>query len=182
MEPPRWLAPLTGAIAFGSSAAMVGVYAYGLSLPEEHAATVRAEIPVPAEQVWALLTDLKKRATWRPHVAKVGRIEDVSGHEVWRELDAREARFDFIVLENAFPRLTYATARPEDIGMSAEWTWTVTPQGDHAVVEVHETGRIENQLVRAWWGIEAGPYQGIEPDLRGFATALGSPDVPIERR
>jgi hypothetical protein len=174
MQPPQWLAPLTGIFAFGSCLALVGVHVYGRSLPEQHVASARAELSVSADQAWDLLIDHQRRTEWRRNVVRVGRIEDVDGHQVWRELDRGEDRFDFIVLALERPKLVYATARPQDIGMSAEWTWTVEDRGGHAVVEVTEVGSIRNELVRGWWGLFAGPHSGIEPDLEAFARALGA--------
>jgi hypothetical protein len=180
MEAPAWLAPVTGALALGTAGAMVALHSYGASLPEEHRATATAEIPVSAERAWALLSDHRRRPEWRPNVARAGRLDDVSGLPLWRELDHGGDRFDFVVLEEQPPELRLAVARPEDIGMSAEWTWTVEPLGpERARVSVTEVGRIENLLVRGWWGLTVGPWGGIEPDLVGFARALGAEVVPV---
>ncbi|MEQ1565920.1 MAG: SRPBCC family protein [Myxococcota bacterium] len=190
MEPPAWMAPATGAVAFGTCCAMVGLYVYGGTLPETHEARVRAEVDVPVERAWALATDFGGRAAWRPNVARVERLGDVKrpdqgpdapDSQVWREHDQGDDRFDLIVLDATPPHLVLATARPEDVGMAAEWTWTVTGASGRSVIEVKETGKIRNQLVRGWWSLSAGPYAAIGPDLEAFVRALGEDRPRIER-
>jgi uncharacterized protein YndB with AHSA1/START domain len=180
MEAPGWLAPFTGIVALGTSLSLVAVYMFGLSRPEAHEATVRAALSVPADDVWALLTDMEQRPRWRPKVERIGKLDDEKGLPSWRELDPRGNRFDFLVVEQQRPRLVLAVARPEDLGMTATWQFTVEPAGTGSVVTVTENGALDNPFFRGWWWMTTGPYAGIEPDLRALGEVLGA-EVVLER-
>lgn len=180
MDAPGWLAPFTGLVALGTSLSLVGVYAYGERTPEAHDVRVRATYTVPADAVWALLVDMERRPTWRPNVDRIGRITDEQGRPTWRELDPGGDRFDFEVVEEARPRLVLAVARPEDLGMTASWEYTVAPAGSGSTLDVREQGSLENPFFRGWWWLTTGPYAGIEPDLEAIGRVLGSETV-IER-
>lgn len=171
-ELPTLLAPATGVIAFGTCLAMVGLHLYGASLPRQHVAQVEVEVPASPDEVWALLSDPSRRPEWRPRVVAATEV-DAAAH-VWTEIDTSEDRFDFVVV-SAEPRtFVMATARPEDIGMYAEWRWTVTPGPDGGSrITAREEGAIKNDLVRGYWALWTGPYAGIEPDLKGLAERLG---------
>lgn len=180
MDVERWLAPLTGAIAVGTGLAVVAVYAYGRSLPVEHDVSVSALAPVPPEQAWALLSDPKRRVEWVPDVEKVGQIGEVAGRETWRELDPSEDRFDFSIVSATFPVWEVAIARPEDIGMTGGWTWSLSAEGPGTRVTVRERGEIANLLFRGVWALRTGPWDAIERDAAAFSRALGG-DGRVER-
>lgn len=181
MEAPGFIAPLTGVVALGSALSLFGVYAYGTSKPDEHHATVSATFSASADDVWALLADFEERPRWRPRVTRIARLPDEGGKEIWRELDAGDDRFDFVVVEDQRPRLVLAVARPEDLGMTATWEFTVEPNGQGSVVTVAERADIDNPFFRGWWWLTTGPWAGIEPDLRALGATLGS-EVALERR
>lgn len=180
MDAPAWLAPFTGIVALGTSLFLVSIYVYGETLPPEHHVTVRATMSAPADDVWALLTDMEQRPRWRPHVDRIVKLPDEQGVPSWRELDPGGDRFDFLVVEDQRPRLVLAVARPEDLGMTATWEFTVEPAGSGSVLTVTEHGGLDNPFFRGWWWFRTGPYAGIEPDLRSLGAVLGS-DVVIER-
>lgn len=181
MDHERWLAPLTGVITMGTGLAIVAVYAYGRSLPVEHEVTVVAWAPVPPEKAWELLSDQPRRPEWAPRVQRIGRVEDVQGRETWRELDASEDRFDFMVMEEAFPTLEVATAHPEDIGMMGSWRWTLAAERDGTSIALTERGSIDNLLFRGVWALRTGPWKAIEEDAAAFSQALGG-DGSVSRR
>ena len=177
MDHERWLAPLTGAIAMGTALGIVAVYVYGRELPVEHVATVSTRVPVAPARAWELLSDPGRRPDWTPHVARIGRVEDVAGRPTWRELDASQDRFDFTVVSDTFPTFEVAAAHPEDIGMIATWRWTLAADGDGTRVTLTERGSIDNLLFRGVWALRTGPWEGVEEDLSAFGRALGGDGV-----
>lgn len=182
-ELPTVLAPLTGALAFVTCGAMVGLHLYGSSLPDRHAAEVVASVPVPPDAAWTLLSDLRRRPEWRGHVVSIAQAPVDGPTQVWIEQDRAGDHFDFAVVRNEPRTLVIATARPEDIGMYAEWTWTITPSdGGGSVITAREEGAVRNVLVRGWWSLRVGPYAGVEPDLRAFVSALGADPALVHRR
>ncbi|MEQ1506191.1 MAG: SRPBCC family protein [Myxococcota bacterium] len=180
---PEWLAPATGVVALGSGVALVGLYAYGRSVPETHHTEVHATIPEAPDAAWALAVDWKQRPTWRPDVARIGEIDDIAGRPTWRELDPGGDRFDFSIETEVRPTLVLVAARPEDLGMEVRWTWTIEPApgatGEEGTrITIAEDASIDNELFRGWWALTVGPYAAIEPDLAAFTAALGHPAVP----
>jgi hypothetical protein len=167
LEAPRWLAPLSGVVAMAAGLALAG-------------GTVRARLPVDDDVVWALVSDPRRRPEWVEHVVKVveGQVDAV---HAWRQVDAKGDRFDFRVVEERRPVLVVATARTEDLGMAARWTWRVEDDGGGTLVTVTEEGTIPNPFYRASWQLRRGPYVIVESDLRGLAAALGAPDIAVER-
>ncbi len=181
MDAERWLPPLVGGIAISTALAVVGVYAYGHSLPARHEVTVRAVVPGDPAEVHALLADPSRRTAWMPRVVRVGRVEDDAlGRPVWRQLDPADDRFEFAVVSDAFPSVVLTAAKPEEIGMSVTWTWTVSPRGEGVEVALTEVGDIPNELFRGVWSLRSGPYAQVERDLGAFAAHLGS-DAPVSR-
>jgi Polyketide cyclase / dehydrase and lipid transport len=181
-ELPRFLAPITGAVAVATCAAMVGLHLYGDSLPARHVARVVAEVPVPPEQAWALLSDLSRRPEWRPHVLHAVNVQAEGPQQVWLEQDEDGDRFEFVVVSADPMTLSTATARPDDIGMYAEWTWSVAPgPAGTSIVTAVEDGAIRNVLVRGWWSLRVGPYAGVEADLRALVRHLGGDEAAVRR-
>jgi hypothetical protein len=179
-EAPRWLAPASGTVALGFGVGLVAFYTWGRAIPAHHVATVVAEVPVDPNTVGALLSDIERRPSWRPGVTRIGRVEDTSdGRAVWRELGPGGDRFDFVVLEAQPERLVIETARPEDIGMRAMWTWTVEAHGAGSRIALTEDGSVDNELFRGVWTVTDGPWEAIERDLDAFVRALGvdAPEV-----
>jgi uncharacterized protein YndB with AHSA1/START domain len=180
VEVPSWLAPLSGVLAIGAGFGLVGLWLWGESLPEEHTATIRARIPADSDRVWALVSDPTRRPEWVEHVVKVVEGE-VDGVHAWRQVDPGGDRFDFRVVEADRPVLVIATARTEDLGMEARWTWTVEPADGATDVTLTEVGAVTNPLFRAMWRLRRGPYVVIESDLRSLSAALGAPGIVPER-
>jgi hypothetical protein len=182
LQVPEVLAPISGVLAIGSGLAIVGVYLHGHNLPVEHVVAVEAVVPVSADEAGALLTDLPRRPTWRPHVARIGRVGDAAdGRAVWRELDGGDDRLDLVIDEVGADRLVLRIARPEDIGFRATWTWTIARTEGGVRIRVDEVGGVDNTLFRGWWSLRFGPYAAVESDLAAFAGALGAPDAEIVR-
>lgn len=181
MDAERWLPPVVGGIALSTALAVVGVYAYGRWLPEHHEVTVRTVVPGEPAAVHALLADPSRRTEWAPRVVRVGRVDDDPlGRPVWRELDPADDRFEFAVVTDAFPTMVTTVAKPEEIGMTATWTWTVAPAPGGVEVALTEAADIPNELFRGVWGLRYGPYAQVERDLGALAAHLGG-TAPLTR-
>jgi hypothetical protein len=174
VDTERWLAPLVGAIAISTALVVVGVYAWGLSVPERHLVTVSAVVPRDAEAAFAVVADPAERPRWAPQVARIGRVDDdPGGRRVWRELDETGDRFEFSIVSDAFPTVVLTATRPEEIGMTATWTWTVSPADGGARVTLTEDATIRNPLFRGVWALRTGPWAQVEGDLSALARHLG---------
>jgi uncharacterized protein YndB with AHSA1/START domain len=178
----RWLAPLTGGIAVTVSVVLVAIYAYGESLPIGHEASVVREVRAPPEVVWALLSAPERRPEWAPGVDRIGRVDDLGGEPVWRELDASNDRFEFVVEEARYPTFRYRTAKPEDVGIDATWTWTLEPRPTGTRLTLRVEGEVENTLYRGIWALRDGPEAAIRQDLDAFAARVDGRGPPEAER
>lgn len=185
MDAPGWLAPVTGTLAMATGLGLVGVYAFGLSVPAEHHVAVRTHVDVPPNEVQSLLVDFPRRPEWRPYVTRIGRVDDTpQGQPVWRELDRGGDRFDFTVVAVGPGEVVLATARPDDIGIRATWTWTIAPENGGTAITLTEDGAVDNPFFRGYWALADGPWEAIEEDLGAFAAMLGgaAPIVHLQNR
>ncbi len=174
MNVERWLPPIVGGIAVSTALSVVGVYAFGRSLPAHHEVTVRAVVPADPAVVHALVSDPARRTKWMPRVARIGQVaDDALGRPVWRQLDPADDRFEFAVVSAAYPSFVVSAARPEEIGMSVTWSWTVSPAPGGSEIALTESAEIPNELFRGVWGLRYGPYAQVERDLAALAAHLG---------
>jgi hypothetical protein len=172
-ELPAWLGPVVGAISTGTAALLVGIYAYGMSVPAEHEVSRRIEVDNPPEHVRELLFTFERRAEWRPHVVRVVKVDDVGGMPSWREFAEDGDRFQFVVREVGQDRLVLGMAKPEDHGFDAVWTWQLEPLPDGGTaVTLTERGRVDNPMFRGLWALREGPYAAVDLDLQGLGEAL----------
>ncbi len=179
----RWLATALGAVAIGLAVAIVGVYAWGRSLPEAERVTSVGVLETPPDEIWAVLGDPRRRAEWRPGVDRVGRIDDdAQGRPVWRELDLDEDRFDFRfdVLEPG-RRVAVAIAAPDQIGLEGGWDYRIERVDRGSRVVVTESRRIENPLWRGVFHLTRGSHDTVDRELDMLATFLDT-DLRIEHR
>lgn len=171
------LAKAIGAVTALVVLSVVGVYGYGVSRPVTHTLEGQLDLAAPPAEVYGLLSDFERRPTWRPQVERIGRIQDDDeGHPVWRELDASDDRFDFVVLDVVEgERVVLGTASPEQIGYDARWTFQVAPGPSGSRLVVEEVGTIANPLWRGLHYLQGGPWGGLERELHLVAAGLGEP-------
>lgn len=115
----------------------------GFFLPRRHTVSRRVVIQQPREVIWARVTDFAGQAEWRSDVKRPVRLDEVDGHEVWR--DAGDLALETI---EAVPpeRLVRRVVTNRMFG----GTWTVTLQqapGGTAVA-VTEAGEVYHPLFR----------------------------------
>ncbi|MEZ4240789.1 MAG: SRPBCC family protein [Myxococcota bacterium] len=163
-------------MALAAGVGIVGVYLHGLNQPPDHVATVEAVVPVSPEAAAALLVDLKRRPTWRPHVTRIGRGSPTPRRP--RGLArARPARRSLRVRRRRVTpqRLVIEAAHPEQLGLAARWIWTLDPVEGGTRVRVTEEGTVDNDMFRGWWSLRFGPKAAIASDLAAFTAALTAP-------
>jgi len=168
-----WIAPLSGAVTVAVAVAWVGLYAYGASLPADRVTERSVVTPAPIEAVWAWVGDLSRRPAWHPDVRAIAHVEDRDGHAVWREVDRRGDRFDWLVVQSDPPRrLVLEAADPEQLGMNARWTWDLAEQGAGTRVTLHEQSRIDNPVWRATAVLRYGADEMVNEELDALSVAV----------
>ena len=71
----RWMIWIAAGIAIVGALVVI----IGYSLPTRHSATVTAQVALPPEAVYALLTNVDKYPAWRPGVKALTRQPDRDG-------------------------------------------------------------------------------------------------------
>ena len=166
-----WIAPVSGAVAV--AVGWVALYAFGTSQPADRTVVRSVIVPAPLDEVWSLVGDLGRRPSWHPGVRAIARVEERDGHAVWREVDPRGDRFDWLVVESDPPRrLVLEAADPEQIGMVGRWTWELAEDPAGTRVTLREQSRIDNPVWRGTYVLRYGPDATVEGELKALSDAV----------
>jgi uncharacterized protein YndB with AHSA1/START domain len=169
-----WIAPASGVVALLLACTWVGIYAYGANQPASWVAEESVLVPGPIDEVWGLVGDPARRAEWHPNVRSIERVDDEDGRVLWRELDPRGDRFDWVVLEQEPPhRLVIASGDPEQTGLVSGWTWLLAAEGDKTRVTLTEQSRIDNPVWRGVYVLRYGPDATVRRELEALEAAFG---------
>ncbi|MFN8721371.1 MAG: SRPBCC family protein [Rhodospirillales bacterium] len=125
---------------------IVGVLAWGWTLPATVTAGREARLPAPPSRVFALVTDVEGQARWRRDVADVRPTADGTG---WIDRTRRGAEIVFRTVTKEPDRL-FEIAYTASLGFSGRWTGTFAPDGDGtrlAIVETVTTPGIVGRLL-----------------------------------
>ena len=157
-------------------AVVLGIYLYGRSEPETQSVRVQAELHVPLERVWSVLSAMEQRPAWREPVERVGRIaDDAEGREVWRELDASGDRLDLAIVERRPHYLALEIASPEQVGTTATWTYDMKASGPSVTqMTVTEHTGITNPLWRGLSRLLRDDFETVETEVHWLADHLGT--------
>ena len=140
----------------------------GLFLPRGHTVSRRAVIQQPREVIWARVVAFAGQAEWRSEVKRPVRLDDVDGHEVWR--DAGDLALE--TLEGVPPeRLVRRVVANRMFG----GTWTVTLQqapGGTAVA-VTEAGEVYHPLFRTVSRFVIGHDRSVTRYLTDLSRSFG---------
>ncbi|RJQ12649.1 MAG: hypothetical protein C4558_01270 [Dehalococcoidia bacterium] len=144
--------------------------AVGLFLPRHHTVSRRVVIQQPRELIWARITDFASQAAWRPDVKRPVRLNDLNGHEVWRE--AGDLALETVELTSP-SRLVRRVVPNRMFG----GTWTVTLQQAPGGTEVAvtEDGEVYHPLFRTVSKFIIGHDRSVTSYLTGLARSFGEP-------
>ncbi|TAK77915.1 MAG: hypothetical protein EPO16_04540 [Dehalococcoidia bacterium] len=140
----------------------------GLFLPRGHTVSRRVVIQQPREVIWERVADFGGQATWRSDVKRPVRLDDVDGHEVWR--DAGDLALETI---EAVPpeRLVRRVVANRMFG----GTWTVTLQQapGGTAVSVTEAGEVYHPLFRTISRFVIGHDRSVTRYLTDLSRSFG---------
>jgi uncharacterized protein YndB with AHSA1/START domain len=169
----RWLAFLGLAVA----AVVILVIAIGLMLPRDHTATRTADVSVPPDQVWAVITDVASYPKWRPDVKRIESLPLADGHASWREI----RRSDSIAYETveSIPPTRFVT-RIADRGLpfGGEWSIGLAPLSSGTRITIIERGQIYNLLYRVLSHFVLGYTTTMDAYLHALQRRLDTPRPP----
>lgn len=135
---------------FVSSLGVLGGIAWiGSRLPKTHTAASRIQLPVPAEDVWRVITDFRAHPSWRPGLERVDAGPDIDGLPSWYEVCLKNARVHFRVVQSDPPHRLVTRLVGENLPLSGTWVYELKPvEGDGTELVITEQDRIYSPFFR----------------------------------
>lgn len=157
------------------AALLVVIVLIGYSLPVKHRAQVTATIAAPADQVYALITDVAAFPTWRTDVKSVEILPSPDGQRRWREV-SKDGTIPYLVERQTPPTILVTRIDSKSLPFGGTWTYDVQPASDgRTKLQIAEDGEVYNPIFR----FASRFFIGYEGTLRQYLTdverKLGSP-------
>ena len=162
-------------IVVGFLAGLVALAAViGLLLPKEHKATKTLHLKRPPAEVWAAITGYGSMAQWRTNLARVERLPDRDGKQVWKEVtkDGWELPLAEEVVEP--PRRLVRRIADPSLPFGGNWTYEIEPAADGCSITITENGEVSNPLFRLMSRL-TDQSANIVQFLQSLAAKFGEP-------
>jgi uncharacterized protein YndB with AHSA1/START domain len=152
---------------------------YGLTLPRAHHVARTIALKQTPEAVWQTITDFPNVPSWNPNLAKIEKMPDLNGHEVWRE-DYKNGYGLTLETTEATPptKLVRAIA---DVGgpFTGRWEFALTPAEGGCRITITEFGEVANPYFRVMAKLFMKPEAHIELYLAALAAKFGEQAVYV---
>lgn len=156
---------------------LVGVFVlialYGLTIPKGHQITRSIALKQPAEVVWQTITDFANVPSWNASVAKMERLPDQNGHEVWRESYKNGYGLTLETTEAIVPTRLVRTIADVGGPFTGRWEFVLTPVEDGCRVSITEFGEVANPYFRVMAKWFMRPEAHMELYLMALAQKFG---------
>jgi len=171
----KWLLVVLAAlVAIGAIVLLTGSM-----IAREHRATSRIVIERPAAEVWPVVRDFAALPGFWPQMAKVERLPDRNGVEVWKQTMKNGFDLPLLVTEDAPPRRLVTTIdAPAGSPFGGRWIYELEPTGAGTQVTVTEDGWIDNKLFRVVSRV-TGYHGTLDSYLKALGTRLGATVTPV---
>jgi uncharacterized protein YndB with AHSA1/START domain len=127
----------------------LGMTLVGLFLPAEFTAARSVTLPVPPEEVFALIADIPGQADWRKGLERVERTDAPGSGEAWREFYQGGRSMTLETSASDPPRRLVRTIVATEGPFRGAWEYTITGAANGgSELTVVERGEIRNPLVR----------------------------------
>jgi hypothetical protein len=139
----RWVVLLVGGIAV---LALI-IALVGAMLPKAHTASREAQIPLPPDALYSLLTDIAQYQSWRGDVKSLQRLPDRDGRPAWIE-DVGGMKIPMYFERMERPGLLVARIDGKNLAFGGSWTYRIAsaPAGSHLTIT--EDGEVYNVIFR----------------------------------
>jgi uncharacterized protein YndB with AHSA1/START domain len=169
----RWLAFLGLAVV----AVTLLVIAIGLMLPRDHTATRTADVSVPPDQVWAVITDVASYPKWRPDVKRIELLPPVDGRTSWREI-RRGDSIAYETVESVQPTRFVTRIADRGLPFGGEWSIGLAPLATGTQITITERGQIYNLMYRVLSHFVLGYTTTMDAYLHALQRRLDTPAPP----
>lgn len=162
---------------------LVGVpallYAAGLLIPRDHAASMEIALASPPERVWELVSDFAGTPRWRADVTRVDILPANGGPARFVEA-SRNGTVTYEVVSQEPPRRQVVRVVDDGQPFGGTWTWTIEPDGAGSRVAILEQGFVKSPLFRVMAKLFFPPTKTMDAYLRALARELGESAAPYE--
>lgn len=140
----------------------------GMFLPRRHTVSRRVVIQQPREVIWARIADFAGQTAWRPDVKRPVRLDDLNGHEVWREAG------DMVLetVESSPPERLVRRIVPDRM-FGGAWTVTLRQAPGGTEVAVTEAGEVYHPFFRTVSRFIIGHDRSVTGYLTNLARSFG---------
>jgi len=159
----------------------VGVFiliaAYGMSLPKGHQVARSLALKQIPATIWQTITDFSDVPAWNASVAKMEKLPDQNGHEVWKETYKNGYGLTLETTEQTPPTRLVRTIADVGGPFTGRWEFVLTPIEGGCRITITEFGEVPNPYFRVMAKLMMKPEQHVEEYLAALATKFGEPVV-----
>jgi hypothetical protein len=149
--------------------AMLLIVIAGSFMSRSHKVTRAITLKQTPDAVWAVLVDFVNSPSWHSELAKVERMPDRNGHEVWKEIDKSNYGM-FLETMEATPTTRLVRALVDDKGpFTGRWEFGIAPTETGCRLTITESGEIGNPFFRFIFRLTQKPEYYVELYLKELA-------------
>ena len=168
----KWIAIAVGTLVVVAIVATL----IGSRLSKAHRASISGTFPVPADVIWATITNIDGFPAWRHGVTRVERLPDRNGFPVWVE-HGRSGRLTLAVERMDAPLLLVGRIADPNLPFGGTWTYELTRTPGGCRLTITEDGEIYNPLFR----FMARYMFGYQSTIAGYIASLEN-HIALSRR
>ena len=162
----RWILFVVAAVAVIGLVVVVA----GAMLPKMHSVSRTARIGLPADALYALLTDVARYQSWRPDVKTLQRLPDKNGMPAWIE-ESNGMRIPLRFERMERPSLIVARIDTDDLPFGGTWTYRIAAGGPGSSdLTITEDGVVSNPIFRFMSRFVFGHHATIDAFLTNLQT------------
>ena len=146
---------------------------YGLTLPKSHQVARSITLKQSPEAVWQTITDFAGVTSWNAGVAKIEKMPDQNGHEVWQESYKNGYGLTLETTEATPPTRLVRTIADVGGPFSGRWEFVLAAVESGCRVTITEFGAVPNPYFRVMARLFMKPEQHVEEYLAALAQKFG---------
>lgn len=156
-------------------ALIIAVVVIGALLPKGHTASREATFPVPAERLWAVLTNVNDFPAWRRDVTEVEIMPPVDGAIASHREVGSNGTIRYAIIRSVPNRELVTEIADKTLPFGGGWTFVLTPAGAGSTnLRITENGEIYNPLFRFVSRFILGYHQSLERYLADLGKRVRS--------
>lgn len=148
------------------------LYWYGRRLPFHHRQSATADLPVPPERVWEVITCYDEMPSWWDAVKTVETEKNTEGTLVTWNVDKHGQRIGFVTEASNEPRRLVRRILDDDLPFGGTWIFELEPRGTGTRLTLSEDGFIRPPLFRAIAHLFIGMRATMEDFLKALTARL----------